>query len=78
VFLHVTIVIKNVNQIFLNVESSVDIVNIQNISLITLVVTNVLSDIIILNPQSKNVKYVPTHVNGALINTSVLNVDITT
>jgi hypothetical protein len=74
----VTIVIKNVNQIFLNVESSVDIVNIQNISLITFVPTNVLSDIIILNPHSKNVKYVLTHVNGALMLTSVLNVDITT
>jgi hypothetical protein len=73
------IAIKSVKLIFLLVMLSVDIVNIQNISmLITIVSTIVLSDIITLKTHTELVKFVKIHVNGVLMLTSVPNVDITT
>jgi hypothetical protein len=46
--------------------------------LITTVSTIVLSDIITLKTHTEPVEFVKTHVNGVLMLTSVLNVDITT
>lgn len=77
--LHVLNVIKSVKPIYLLVTSSVQFVNILNISMsITTVLTIVPQDTITLKTQPDNAKFVKTHVNGVLMLTSVPNVDITT